>query len=600
MINVPVRVKDALRDGRLLKRYKINVYRANGALDFTIGNDNLVTESVSFNEKMCSGDVLKFGLCEGTSLEFQYFDKPDILGRQIKVNLDVQYINASGNKTWYNNLPMGYFTVQKCPQQFSTGIYKVTAYNKLQSNYLDTRANELLIDAYNNQDSYSPSTIEKILDMVLDEYKIDSYKVRLHNTKIETNLHNAVLAAKYGDLGVYRGSPPPGSGSTVDGYLHWFAPYVTVQFANSGHYYKFKISTSTFKSNAVSLIDPFYADWRTPDDESLYDWVQQPGTSLTDMRAGAWVFNYTGTGSATNVTDYAGNYGSEYESPYYYTINNKTESAAEAYQIGFYCPAVFVIDQNPTYTGTDWENYLTSSWHIIHNDARGLIDNSIDILQQKSSPASSMTVGSEIETWPEVTLRDLQSAIFEMQCQFGQLSRSTDLFAGVELNLSALYPADTLYPANNLYPGGTRERTVKSGYSKLWSEAGNVQKWRNLIITYKGLDENNNPTDLQYEDVINADGTQDYVCDDNWLFKNLIWTQTQIADYADAMIAKMQDVTWFPFEMWGAGLPYIETGDQIEIVDPEGNTETSYILSRQLQGIQNLQDTFINGVLDIF
>ena len=72
------------------------------------------------------------------------------------------------------------------------------------------------------------------------------------------------------------------------------------------------------------------------------------------------------------------------------------------------------------------------------------------------------------------------------------------------------------------------------------------------------------------------------------------------ADYADAMIAKMQDVTWFPFEMWGAGLPYIETGDQIEIVDPEGNTETSYILSRQLQGIQNLQDTFINGVLDIF
>ena len=207
---------------------------------------------------------------------------------------------------------------------------------------------------------------------------------------------------------------------------------------------------------------------------------------------------------------------------------------------------------------------------------------------------------AQAEAFPDVTLRELQSAVYETACQFGQLSRSTDLFSGVELNLSALYPADTLYPANNLYPGGVRERTVKSGYSKLWSEAGNVQKWRNLIITYKGLDENNNPTDLQYEDVINADGTQDYVCGDNWLFRNLIWTQTQIADYADAMIAKMQDVTWFPFEMWGAGLPYIETGDQIEIVDPEGNTETSYILSRQLQGIQNLQGTFINGVLDIF
>ena len=116
MINVPVRVKDALRDGRLLKKYKINVLNDDGTTDFIIDNANLVTESVSFNEKMCSGDVLKFGLCEGTSLEFQYFGKPDISGRQINVKLDVQYINASGVLTWYEDLPMGFFTIEKCPQ----------------------------------------------------------------------------------------------------------------------------------------------------------------------------------------------------------------------------------------------------------------------------------------------------------------------------------------------------------------------------------------------------------------------------------------------------------------------------------------------------
>jgi hypothetical protein len=65
------------------------------------------------------------------------------------------------------------------------------------------------------------------------------------------------------------------------------------------------------------------------------------------------------------------------------------------------------------------------------------------------------------------------------------------------------------------------------------------------------------------------------------------------------MVAKMRDITWFPFEMWCAGLPYLETGDEIEI--PLGNqTYTSYILQRQLKGIQNLQDTYINGTLDIF
>ena len=70
-------------------------------------------------------------------------------------------------------------------------------------------------------------------------------------------------------------------------------------------------------------------------------------------------------------------------------------------------------------------------------------------------------------------------------------------------------------------------------------------------------------------------------------------------DFADEMALRMQGVKWFPFEMWCAGLPYLETGDEIEI--PMGEeTYTSYILQRGLKGIQNLQDTFINGTLDIF
>jgi hypothetical protein len=52
--------------------------------------------------------------------------------------------------------------------------------------------------------------------------------------------------------------------------------------------------------------------------------------------------------------------------------------------------------------------------------------------------------------------------------------------------------------------------------------------------------------------------------------------------------------------MWSTGLPYVEVGDAIEIADKEGDTHISYVLQRQLSGIQNLQDTYINGQLDIF
>jgi hypothetical protein len=135
-------------------------------------------------------------------------------------------------------------------------------------------------------------------------------------------------------------------------------------------------------------------------------------------------------------------------------------------------------------------------------------------------------------------------------------------------------------------------------YSQLWADEGNVHKWRNLIITYKGIVDGQEK-DIVYQKQINADGTDDYYCSDNCLFRNLVWTSDRIYYYATEMVNSMRYITWFPFELWCAGLPYMETGDRIDI-PYNGNTYSSYILQRQLKGIQNLQDTYINGTLDIF
>jgi hypothetical protein len=193
----------------------------------------------------------------------------------------------------------------------------------------------------------------------------------------------------------------------------------------------------------------------------------------------------------------------------------------------------------------------------------------------------------------------LQSAVYESGCQFGQLDRKTDLFSGHELNGARLLPQETLYPDNSLYPNGGNLSAFKSMYSKLWADEGNIQSWRYLIITYKGLDEGGNEKEYKLQRTVNEHGTQNYNCSDNWLFKNLVWTSEQIGQYADAMVEKMRDMRWFPFEMWCAGLPYVETGDEIEIAVGE-STYTTYVLQRQLKGIQNLQDTYINGTLDIY
>ena len=265
------------------------------------------------------------------------------------------------------------------------------------------------------------------------------------------------------------------------------------------------------------------------------------------------------------------------DQPYYY-YNANQEQIVDVY-------ATPKMPDGTTIPRRELQNYI-SVYNITNLDDADLIKMSI----------SGMS---------DVTLRELQSAVFEMNCQYGQLDRETDLFSGVELNGGGLYPSTTLYPGTSLYPNtnitnGDNLHPFPSEYQKLWTDTVGEQSFRYLIITYKGLDENNQEKEFTLQRTVNANGTTDYNMSDNWLFKNLIWTESDVGDYADAMVTKMQNIRWFPFEMWLAGLPYVETGDAIEITDKEGDTYVSYVLQRQLNGIQNLQDTYINGELDIF
>ena len=260
----------------------------------------------------------------------------------------------------------------------------------------------------------------------------------------------------------------------------------------------------------------------------------------------------------------------------------------------------------------DWEDTLVntvaqereSSMRTYSLTHLGNNNFSYELQIRNDSPISKTALTlAQAQALPDVTLRQLQSAVYEIGCQFGRLDRTSDLFGGVELNHARLYPADDLYPANDLYPMSESERTTKSMYSKLWADEGNVHTFRNLIITYKTEeeDENQNVTEVNktvsYE--VNSNGTDDYIMDDNWLFLNLVWTDEEIDDYADSMIAKMQPLSWFPFDMDCVGLPYVETGDELEI-KINSNTYTSYVLTRNMKGIQSLKDNMKNGELNIY
>lgn len=610
MIDVPVEVKDALRDGRLKKNYRIVVLGDDGTEDFTIDNENLVSESVSIDERMNSGDKIKFGLCEGSSLEFQYFGLPNITGKRLQVLIDVDF-GASEPYT----ITMGYFNVKKCSRQASTGIIRVTAYNKLMSEYLDVNANKILFENISNPNlEINMYDIENIL---LEDYQIDRKKgvvvpgshAIYWSSEVDGGSKQTKITAqtKKTPLNSYASRSPSSNynlSQESGGVAYGLDP---------NKYYLLESNTdfSQWEENLYNYIKTLIDDSDlTVTGDQYIDWSYAKNNGARTLfcielrRNNNVVAQYSDMGylKAPNVVT------GKFNDIFKHTITGCDMLLVfMAYRINI--PRSDGVNFFMDITGNGWGYEDVHGEHAIYRSFRYLndeiiptdevqaLDNRTSCYNIDISPAEMVSIPAK--NLPDFTLREIQTATFETVCQFGQLDRVTDLFSGVELNHSRLYPQETLYPDNALYPDGAQNSANKSMYSKLWADEGNVHKWRNLIITYKGLDENQQEQDFVYETEINADGTDDYDCSDNWLFKNLVWTAEQIEDYAETMAAKMQDVTWFPFEMWCAGLPYLETGDEIEIPLGE-NSYTSYILQRQLKGIQNLQDTYINGNLDIF
>lgn len=633
-----------------------------------IDNNNLVSESVSIDERMCSGDTLKFGLCEGSSIEFQYFDKPNITGRRVQVFVDVQYragimghIDASNNFTvpvngsyifeikkgsvtglyityasggdmyvdfvlgqtidteeleagdvvtlnnpssdalfevstdmWYT-IPMGFFDVEKCSRQASTGIIKVTAYNKLQSDYLDAKANLMIEEiAVQGEPGYSDTvSIRTILDALLGDYSIS----------VKPNFVYSVNAfANYLYPGFRALTRLTSQGGNSGYYLteYKFAREFQLEEENfnADDYYRVTIKAKALADKFNEICAAFRLDGQGVE-YKYYNGDLPSGQSsngftfdrLMELYPGDFSLAITNNTPTTIVSvPLYNNTSSEIITSWFSNVSRHDA-------IRVYIPIYLIFETTyRTSMSTAMPSYLAS----LYDALIASIPNCIIVEKRNLSEMEKRKYSlNDINDWADVTLRELQSAVYETQCQYGQLDRETDLFSGVELNHSRLYPADSLYPATDLYPDGAALSGFKSMYSKLWADEGNIHKWRYLIITYKGLDGEGNEQDYTLQRTVNTDGTDDYNMSDNWLFRNLVWTAEQVAEYAEAMVAKMRDMTWFPFEMWCAGLPYLETGDEIEI-PLNGESYTSYILQRQLKGIQNLQDTYINGTLDIF
>lgn len=604
--------------------------------DFTIDNDTLVKESVKIDERMATGKNLKFGLCEGSSLEFQYFDHPNINGKQVVASIKVEYEDSNGDLQWYT-IPMGYFTVDQCPMQFSTGIYKVTAYNKLKSSYLDNKANALIMDAFSDLGAGQTVKFYDLRRLLLSDYEINyvEYDEPLTYTSSSgigrCSAQTIKIKAQYGiDTPLswceYTRDNPLSTIPQTYPFAGWDVYEATLD-PQKEYVISYAINIEDYENSVYNTIIDVIGKSMNVTGQSFVN-AMMSARNIGGYPFGGWgdfcgvtltkeddtIERYSTIGKKNNASDVVGTFKdlafktlSGYKKisihmPKNIFFEDGAETPQNYMYYWFYGPSAQHYTRTYGYFPTSSTVKYTYYVFYYPNSNQAIIaGDSIDFVKmyEVDSLTNADLIDVDPRSLPDVTLRDTLSAVYELEACYGKLDRTTDLFAPVELNQGGLYPQDTLYPADSLYPQGNMVHPFPSSYQKLWTDTIGEQSFRYLIITYKTT-ENGQEVEKTLQRTVNTYGTTNYNMSDNWLFRNLIWTAEDVGDYADAMVLKMKDIRWFPFEMWAAGLPHIETGDAIEITDKNGNTHTSYVLTRTLDGIQNLQDTFINGELDIF
>lgn len=142
MINIPNEIKALFKQDSVRKNFRVHF--PNGEMS-DLTNENVVTESVSFTESLCSRDKFKFGLCEASTIQFEVVGTKNMKGMAIECSLDIDVssldVRPEGCEQKEDldypsySMPYGLFVVDSCQKQPDMEHRVVVAYSN--ENFID-------------------------------------------------------------------------------------------------------------------------------------------------------------------------------------------------------------------------------------------------------------------------------------------------------------------------------------------------------------------------------------------------------------------------------------------------------------------------------
>ena len=575
MLNIPESIKTLFKSDSVFKNFRVHF--PNGEYS-DLTNENIISESVSFTESICSKDVFQFGLSERSQIEFECVNMPNIYGVTIECGIEIDTSSLSASEIadiqsgtydgalvleadsdigfGYYHIPYGVFVVQSCPRSHGA-MYRrrVTAYGKAPQ--------DIKLSSFLNQ-KYSmifklPETIQQNPFAIIAD---------------TTNSYINWIGAAYRSLTIV--SPTNRRSATIElstgQKLYIVMDYRYVNITNYTPDYFYAMTGDfdlSFRERILADFETRGIDFYTPPNYT----GDLPSVTFDKFFFPSVEYNMSDSGWSMECTLFPKRKnGMRYFYPY--MPLESTETAR------IILPGKIVQCLLQSSSSATVYDYGTSESAIPNVSVWGLqLSNTymknalIDIKGTGTFTVSSVTMYSYLNS---LDLPALYNGVYELLGCFRRIGRDGQ-------DKTVTLSKDTPYAIS------------PEQYSELWWDDFTVDNIGTIILSYKDADAQTNQT-IKYEF---GSGASVYEMTDNYLLNNLNVSASAIGmameDYITGMlgvyfIQRTAAVNFLPYDMTALNIPYFEPGDYVQIDNGDGGTVDTFILSRNISGIQTLYD----------
>ena len=620
MLNIPPVIAALLHQDSVPKN--VRIIFPNGELpDLT--NKDLIRESFRFTESICSREYFRFGLAEASVVEFETVGVPDMRGMTIQAfceistdSLSAAEISAIQAGTWdgtlvlaaasdldygYFRIPYGVFQVDSCPRNHeAVARRKVKAYS---INYFAVPSpferNKLRAPISAEGQVFLPYAGPMILSML--SYDSDAPLLAAGLTKTAWDVINGTGTSSFQGITV---GVTTKAGQTIQLQIVSTSlshPVDASDYSVSPAVIGLEYSKANIRSFIAAIdasIDDLDIDYSVP--ATVAGAVQVPISSAEDVRRliGRDTLVFDGVTYRSSMSAQNGYY--DYIHPYYSYVHPGTE-----YKFSF---------EPMDYASGDRDFFTFYPGLFRSADGRRIVGRGNVFIPSKiiiafTVPDSTVTrrtftmdplpgAGTyRIRAWQYVpadpapplwntplryeangdivgesnfvgvyNMSQLVNDYLELLASFASPARagSTEVFRLSDADPVPILPAD---------------------YESFWWDEYTGQQVGVIRFSLK------DGSDTLVIDYTFGNGTAIYDMSENELLRNSGMTQQEACDFLQTyMVPYLQGMALSTAEADARGLPYVESGDCLDVSAADGQSFRVYLTRRELQGIQRLTD----------